>query len=89
MTDDPFPDHVRAAIEEALFTGQKIHAIKLHREATGSGLGEAKDAIDALDLELRAKSPERFLAKAQSPGCLGAIAGFSAMTILAVWSRAH
>jgi hypothetical protein len=28
--------------------GQKIAAIKLHRQETGSGLKEAKDAVEAL-----------------------------------------
>ena len=33
---------------ELLQSGQKISAIKLHRERTGVGLKEAKDAVEAL-----------------------------------------
>ncbi len=35
-------------IAEALQKGGKIHAIKLYRKATGVGLKEAKDAVEAL-----------------------------------------
>lgn len=36
------------AVREALLAGQKIHAIKLYREATGVGLKEAKEAVEAM-----------------------------------------
>jgi hypothetical protein len=89
MTGDPLPDEALSSIREALYEGQKIQAVKLHREATGSSLREAKNAIEALELELRATTPERFLAKPSSPGCLGAIALTATMTIFAIWSAAH
>ncbi|MFD8545766.1 ribosomal protein L7/L12 [Streptomyces sp. NPDC059649] len=45
------PPHPRLAeIDELLAQGKKIQAIKLHRELTGSGLAEAKEAV-----ELRAR----------------------------------
>ena len=89
MTGDPLPEDALPSIREALYGGQKIQAVKLHREATGSSLRETKDAIEALELELRATTPERFLAKPSSPGCLGAIALTATMTIFAIWSAAH
>jgi hypothetical protein len=49
-----------AQIKEALFQGRKIEAIRLYRECTGSGLGEAKPAVERLERELRAAEPERF-----------------------------
>jgi ribosomal protein L7/L12 len=33
-------------VVQLINSGKKIHAIKLHRERTGLGLAEAKDAID-------------------------------------------
>ena len=36
-----------ADVQALVTSGKKIHAIKLHRERTGLGLAEAKDAIDA------------------------------------------
>ena len=89
MTGDPLPDDALPTIREALYEGQKIQAVKLYRGATGSSLREAKDAIEALELELRATTPERFPAKPWSPGCLGAIALTAATTILAILSAAH
>lgn len=40
---------VRAEIEVAIAQGYKMEAIKLLREATGMGLKEARDAIEAMD----------------------------------------
>jgi ribosomal protein L7/L12 len=42
------------AVGEALRAGNEIEAIKLYRAATGVGLKEAKDAIDAIVAEKRA-----------------------------------
>ena len=39
-------DQQREAIEHEIFAGRKIAAIKLHREATGTGLAEAKKAVE-------------------------------------------
>ena len=41
------PDQVQK-IHEYIHNQQLIHAIKLYREATGMGLAEAKDAIEAM-----------------------------------------
>ncbi|WP_329394860.1 ribosomal protein L7/L12 [Streptomyces lydicus] len=35
-----------AEIDELLTRGKKIQAIKVHRELTGSGLAEAKEAVE-------------------------------------------
>ncbi|UQA95187.1 ribosomal protein L7/L12 [Streptomyces halobius] len=35
-----------AEIDELLRQGKRIQAIKLHRELTGSGLSEAKEAVE-------------------------------------------
>jgi len=42
---DPYAN-VPREIAEAVRTGQKIKAIKLHRQSTGVGLKEAKDFIE-------------------------------------------
>lgn len=47
------------AIGEALRAGNKIEAIKLYRAATGLGLKEAKDAIDAILAEKDAAARTR------------------------------
>ena len=62
--NQPIPDNTLALIKEALFRGEKIRAIKLHREATGLGLAESKNEVEKLEASLRASSPERFTASA-------------------------
>jgi ribosomal protein L7/L12 len=46
-------DEVRLLIER----GQKINAIKAFREQTNCGLREAKDAVEALEREMKAGGP--------------------------------
>jgi ribosomal protein L7/L12 len=41
------------AIRDALLRGNKIEAIKLYREQYSVGLKEAKDAIDAMEYQVR------------------------------------
>ncbi|GGN53570.1 hypothetical protein GCM10011349_28270 [Novosphingobium indicum] len=40
---------IRTEIETAVADGRKIEAIKLMRDATGMGLKEAKEAVEAMD----------------------------------------
>lgn len=65
------------AVTDALRAGNKIEAIRLHRAATGLGLKESKDEVEAIEAGLRAKFPDQFPAKATSAGkgggCLGLI----------------
>lgn len=63
------------AIAHALKAGNKIEAVKLHREATGLGLKEAKTEIEAIEANLRAQHPDQFPSKkAAGQGCLGVAA---------------
>ncbi|MDR3065045.1 MAG: ribosomal protein L7/L12 [Comamonas sp.] len=74
------PAEIRAEVEDAMARGNKIEAIKLLRDATGLGLAQAKDHIDAamdgiaLDWQilqrqsLRASAPNHFQPGAPSPG---------------------
>jgi hypothetical protein len=45
------------AITVALANGRKIDAIKIYREATGAGLKESKDAIEAFAVQAKAVVP--------------------------------
>ena len=67
-------DQQRAAISEQIFRGQKIAAIKLHREATGAGLREAKEAVEAMEQELRQSDPGKFAKPAGKSGCMSVLA---------------
>jgi len=50
------PDQVQK-IHEHIHNQQLIHAIKLYREATGAGLAEAKDAVEAMARDEYVKPP--------------------------------
>jgi hypothetical protein len=78
-------DQDRQAIETAIFAGRKIEAIKLHRQATGSGLAEAKRAVEDLEVDLRRGAPENFIAGATPQGCAGVLvcAGLTAAGAIA------
>jgi len=56
----PLSDEQRNEITELLFIGHKINAIKVYRTATGAGLKESKDFVDALEASLMQTMPERF-----------------------------
>jgi hypothetical protein len=58
-------------ITAALFRGHKIEAIKLYRGATGKGLKESKDFVEALEAELQRTSPEKFTVPAGGAGGCG------------------
>lgn len=68
----PIPEEKIAALEEMLSQGRKLDAIKLYRGLAGVGLAEAKGEVEKLEAELRLKFPEKFPARPQSKGCLGA-----------------
>ena len=48
-------------IRELITREQKIAAIKIYREATGSSLKDAKDTIDAIEMDVRVNFPANAL----------------------------
>lgn len=68
----PISDEAMNSLTEALLQGRKIEAIKIYREFTGLGLKESKDEIEALEISLRAKFPDKFAAVPKGKGCFGA-----------------
>ena len=82
----PIPEEDLAAIKEALYQGRKIDAIKRYRESATAGLAEAKTAVEQLEAELRAASPEKFSATPAGKGCFGAAAMICLLVLVgAVW----
>ena len=69
MNPPQFTPEQRTALAEAIYSGQKMEAIKQLRDASGLGLKEAKDVVEKLEGELRAEHPERFSSKA-SKSCV-------------------
>lgn len=66
----PLTEAQQDQIKAELFAGTKIQAIKTYRAATGSDLKAAKDAVEAIEADLRATSPEKFTTPAAKAGCL-------------------
>ena len=64
----------RQGINAEIFSGQKISAIKLYREATGAGLKEAKDAVEVMEKDLRQREPGKFAKSAGKSGCMSVVA---------------
>ncbi|MDF3129034.1 ribosomal protein L7/L12 [Kiritimatiellaeota bacterium B1221] len=60
-------------ISDALASGRKIEAIKAYRAATGQGLKEAKEGVEALHKTLMAQDPEKYPQVTSSGGCASVI----------------
>lgn len=73
---------IEQQVREALYAGNKIAAIKVYREGSDLGLKESKDAVEALETELRAKEPTRFTRPA-GKGCLGVVLVFMLTAVVA------
>ena len=65
-------------IQQHLANGQMIQAIKAYRLATGLGLKESKDAMEAYLQKLQAEAPDRFPQRTKS-GCMGVIVVFAVL----------
>ncbi|MBI5386621.1 MAG: ribosomal protein L7/L12 [Verrucomicrobia bacterium] len=80
-------------IEAAILGGKKIEAIKLYREASGTGLKEAKDWVEELERQLRFKQPEKSSALPKKAGCFGMVMavvfalGATAFVLMMVFGR--
>ncbi len=78
-------------VNEALFAGRFIEAIKVYRTATGAGLKESKDFIEALEARLRAEMPAKFTAPLRTSvelgaaGCAAILIGIVALVAAIVW----
>ena len=85
---DPIPPDLAKEIADCIYGGQKIAAIKLLREQSGKSLKDAKEFIEALELNLRAQDPEKFTAKATGNGCLTLFVASGIGTLTVVLLRA-
>ncbi|HOX36426.1 MAG TPA: ribosomal protein L7/L12 [Candidatus Brocadiia bacterium] len=84
MSLDQLTPEDRKNIAEAIASGKKIEAIKIYRNATGQGLKESKDFIDALIEKLVAEDPVKYADAKGKIGCaVTAAACCVALTIAA------
>jgi len=80
----PTPEDELHWIKLSIFKGEKIKAIKDYRELKGVGLRDAKDAVEKLESELRASSPEKFTSAPAGKGCMGVVAGVAMVVVVMV-----
>ncbi len=90
MSQQPNPTEMDR-VNQALFAGRLIEAIKIYRSATGCGLKEAKDFVEALEARLRAEVPERFTApprkvtEIRAGGCAAVLLVIAAFGGALIW----
>jgi len=53
VLSQPLSDSIDGHVKNLLLHGKKIEAIKIYREQTGVDLKEARDAVDALERQMR------------------------------------
>lgn len=78
------PEEQAQEMTNAIFAGQKIEAIKIYKEATGTGLKESKEFVEDLERQLREECPEKFSSVAAKTGC-GAVVLIGGVIGLAGW----
>lgn len=76
-------DSQREEVLNAIRSGQKINAIKIYRDLTGSGLKEAKEFIELLTAQLLKDDPDAI--KSSSSGCGTAVVLFAAVVGGSLW----
>ena len=86
-SDRKYVEDVPREVQDLLFAGQKIQAIKLLRDQTGAGLKEAKEQADKLDALLRQMNPSQM--PAQAKGCVSVIAVGLLLGAAATWYHLH
>jgi hypothetical protein len=84
------PPEVTREIEDHLYAGKKIAAIKLYRAHTDLGLKESKEFVEALEQDLRVREPGRFTASSTGKGCLGSfVVGVLGILAIVIVLRAN
>ncbi len=74
------------AVAAALYAGHKIEAIKRYRLSHRVDLRTAKDAVEAVEADLRQSAPERFTSPAATGGCgpAAVIVGLIVLALVAI-----
>jgi hypothetical protein len=78
----PIPETELQLIRNELLAGRKVQAVKLYRESTGLDLFTSKRAVEAMEAEMRATTPQAF----ERPATIAAGSGGGLLlkTLLAV-----
>jgi len=83
IMSEELTDSQRNQINDLIRRGAKIEAIKVYREATGVGLKEAKDGVEAIEAGLEPRPAGTNDPFAKKSGCFGALALLMAIALTA------
>ncbi len=67
MANELTPEQL-TTVSRAIYSSNKIEAIKLYRAATGKDLKDSKDAVEKLAAELEAGNPAMFARRRRQGG---------------------
>ena len=84
MANELTPEQL-TTISNAIYSGNKIEAIKLYRTATGKDLKDSKDAVEKLAAELEAKNPAMFAKQRRQSGSLATLVFWGAIAAVIVY----
>jgi hypothetical protein len=84
MTNELTPEQLMA-ISNAIYSGNKVEAIKLYRTATGKDLKDSKDAVEKLAAELKARNPAMFARRRSQGGSLATLVFWGAIAAVIVY----
>ena len=84
MANELTPEQL-TAISNAVYSGNKVKAIKLYRSATGKDLKDSKDAVEKLATELKARNPAMFARRRSQNGSLATLAFWGAIAAVIVY----
>ena len=89
MADQPqrqYLEHVPVELQDLLYAGRKIEAIKLARAKLGWGLKEAKDKVDEVENQMRKQFPGA-LPDRRASGCGTALLLVAILVGIAIFLR--
>jgi len=84
MANELTPEQL-TTISNAIYSGNKIEAIKLYRTATGKDLKDSKDAVEKLAGELEARNRAMFARQRRQSGSLATLVFWGAIAAVIVY----
>jgi hypothetical protein len=82
--NESLPEEKLTEIKNAVFSGQKIEAIRIYRELTNKGLAESKKDVEKIEATLRTTQPQLFKVPPRQ-GCLTTVLFVASLSGLTVW----
>jgi hypothetical protein len=84
MANELTPEQL-TTVGNAVYSGNKIEAIKLYRTATGKDLKDSKDAVEKLAGELEARNPAMFARRRRQSGSWATLVFWGAIAAVIVY----